>query len=71
MPKVWAQICLQRMVDLAKESTTLRQILDPVFIYFDSRRQWTPPNGLATIVLSDAVYLMETSGIFSISRLLK
>ncbi|VVA96583.1 unnamed protein product [Arabis nemorensis] len=62
MPKVWAQICLQRMVDLAKESTTLRQILDPMFIYFDSRRQWTPPNGLAMIVLSDAVYLMETSG---------
>ncbi|XP_010493942.1 PREDICTED: protein EFR3 homolog B-like isoform X2 [Camelina sativa] len=62
MPKVWAQICLQRMVDLAKESTTLRQILDPMFSYFNSRRQWTPPNGLAMIVLSDAVYLMETSG---------
>ncbi|CAA7017161.1 unnamed protein product [Microthlaspi erraticum] len=62
MPKVWAQICLQRMVDLAKESTTLRQILDPMFSYFNSRRQWTPPNGLAMIVLSDATYLMETSG---------
>ncbi|KAL1212768.1 Protein SEMI-ROLLED LEAF 2 [Cardamine amara subsp. amara] len=62
MPKVWARICLQRMVDLAKESTTLRQILDPMFSYFNSRRQWTPPNGLAMIVLSDAVYLMETSG---------
>ncbi|AAB61061.1 Hypothetical protein F2P16.24 [Arabidopsis thaliana] len=64
MPKVWAQICLQRMVDLAKESTTLRQILDPMFSYFNSRRQWTPPNGLAMIVLSDAVYLMETSVMF-------
>ncbi|ESQ32200.1 hypothetical protein EUTSA_v10003593mg [Eutrema salsugineum] len=62
MPKVWAQICLQRMVDLAKESTTLRQILEPMFSYFNSRRQWTPPNGLAMIVLSDATYLMETSG---------
>ncbi|CAN7025144.1 unnamed protein product [Brassica rapa subsp. trilocularis] len=62
MPKVWAQICLQRMVDLAKESTTLRQILDPMFSYFTSRRQWTTPNGLAMIVLSDAIYLMEISG---------
>lgn len=62
MPNVWAQICLQRMVDLSKESTTLRQILDPMFSYFTSRRQWTPPNGLAMIVLSDATYLMETSG---------
>lgn len=69
MPKVWAQICLQRMVDLAKESTTLRQILDPMFSYFNSRSQWTPPNGLAMIVLSDAVYLMETSGIFFMSCL--
>ncbi|KAJ0253150.1 hypothetical protein HA466_0122270 [Hirschfeldia incana] len=62
MPKVWAQICLQRMVDLAKESTTLRRVLDPMFSYFNSRRQWTPPNGLAMIVLSDATYMMETSG---------
>lgn len=68
MPKVWAQICLQRMVDLAKESTTLRLILDPMFSYFNSRRQWTPPNGLAMIVLSDATYMMETSGIYFISR---
>ena len=67
MPKVWAQICLQRMVDLAKESTTLRRILDPMFSYFNSRRQWTPPNGLAMIVLSDATYMMETSGIYFIS----
>ncbi|XP_010546763.1 PREDICTED: uncharacterized protein LOC104818746 [Tarenaya hassleriana] len=60
-PKVWAQICLQRMVDLAKERTTLRRVLDPMFCYFDSKRQWTPPNGLAMTVLSDATYLMENS----------
>ncbi|KAG2278586.1 hypothetical protein Bca52824_061141 [Brassica carinata] len=62
MPKVWAQICLQRMVDLAKEGTTLRRVLDPMFSYFNSRRQWTPPNGLAMIVLSDATHMMEASG---------
>ncbi|KAJ4879658.1 Uncharacterized protein Rs2_36712 [Raphanus sativus] len=62
MPKVWAQISLQRMFDMAKESTTLRQSLDPMLCYFTSKRQWTPPNGLAMIVLSDATYLTETFG---------
>lgn len=46
MPKVWTQISLQRMFDMAKESTTLRQSLDPMLCYFTSRRQWTPPNSL-------------------------
>ncbi|KAG2323358.1 hypothetical protein Bca52824_016571 [Brassica carinata] len=62
MPKVWAKISLQRMFNLAKESTTLRQILDPMLSYFTSRRQWTPPNSLAMIVQPDATYLTETSG---------
>lgn len=61
-PKVWAQICVQRMVELAKESTTMRRVLDPMLIYFDSRRHWVLPQGLALIVLSDMAYMMETSG---------
>lgn len=61
-PKVWARICIQRMVDLAKETTTMRRVLDPMFTYFDSRRQWIPRQGLAMIVLSDMAYLMENSG---------
>ncbi|KAB2005998.1 hypothetical protein ES319_D11G310100v1 [Gossypium barbadense] len=60
-PKVWAQICIQRMVELAKESTTLRQVLDPVFVYLDSRRHWVPQQGLAMVVLSDMLY-WEASG---------
>ncbi|KAK9041749.1 hypothetical protein V6N11_016839, partial [Hibiscus sabdariffa] len=60
-PKVWAQICIQRMVELAKESTTLRQVLDPVFVYFDSRQHWIPRKGLAMVVLSDMSY-GEASG---------
>ncbi|KAE8725513.1 cytochrome c oxidase subunit 5C [Hibiscus syriacus] len=55
-PKVWAQICIQRMVELAKETTTLRQVLDPVFVYFDSRQHWIPQQGLAMVVLSDMSY---------------
>lgn len=61
-PKVWARICIQRMVDLAKETTTMRRVLDPMFTYFDSRQQWIPRQGLAMIVLSDMAYLMENSG---------
>nr|GEX46087.1 protein EFR3 homolog B [Tanacetum cinerariifolium] len=59
-PKVWAQICVQRMVELAKESTTMRRILDPLFTYFDTNRQWVPPNGLGLIVLSDMAYFVES-----------
>ncbi|KAL2490399.1 Uncharacterized protein Adt_26027 [Abeliophyllum distichum] len=61
-PKIWAQICIQRMVELGKESTTMRRILDPMFVYFDGGRHWVPQHGLATIVLSDMSYFMENSG---------
>ncbi|KAL5853875.1 hypothetical protein ACOSQ3_008993 [Xanthoceras sorbifolium] len=60
-PKVWAQICIQRMVELAKEGTNLlRVVLDPMFMYFDSRRHWVPQQGLTFVVLSDMSYLTET-----------
>ncbi|XP_008453385.2 protein SEMI-ROLLED LEAF 2 [Cucumis melo] len=61
-PRVWSQICLQRMVDLAKESTTMRRVLDPMLVYFDSGRHWVPQQGLALMVLSDILYFMESSG---------
>lgn len=61
-PKVWAQICIQRMVDLAKESTTMRRVLDPMFVYFDMRRQWLPQRGLAPTVLSDMSSFVENPG---------
>ncbi|GER48585.1 ARM repeat superfamily protein [Striga asiatica] len=54
-PKIWAQICVQRMVDLAKESTTMRRVLDPMFVYFDMKRQWATPQGLAPLILAGVV----------------
>ncbi|XVE63126.1 hypothetical protein DITRI_Ditri06bG0174900 [Diplodiscus trichospermus] len=60
-PEVWAQICIQRMVELAEESTTFRHVLDPMFVYFDSRQHWVPQWGLAMVVLSDMTY-WEASG---------
>ncbi|KAL7003167.1 hypothetical protein U1Q18_004325, partial [Sarracenia purpurea var. burkii] len=62
IPKVWAQICIQRMIELAKESTTMRRVLDPMFIYFDTKRHWVPRNGLAIMVLSDMCYFVENPG---------
>ncbi|KAI4349895.1 hypothetical protein L6164_010438 [Bauhinia variegata] len=61
-PETWAQICIQRLVELAKESTTMRQVLDPVFVYFDSGRHWAPQQGLAMMVLSSMAYCMENAG---------
>ena len=61
-PGVWAQICMQRIIELAKESSTMRRILEPVFIFFDSRKLWIPDNGLSTLVLSDISCLVNGSG---------
>ncbi|KAE9618925.1 hypothetical protein Lalb_Chr02g0147801 [Lupinus albus] len=61
-PEIWAQICLQRVAELAKESTTMRRVMDPMFVYFDSRQHWDPKKGLAMIVLSSMTYFMENSG---------
>lgn len=62
-PEIWAQICIQRMVELAKESTTMRRVLDPMFVDFDSRQHWAPQNGLAMMVLSSMAYFMENTGV--------
>ena len=58
-PEVWVQICLQWMVELAKESTTMRIILDPMFVYFDMGQHWVGRHGLTMMVLSDMSYYME------------
>lgn len=50
------------MVELAKESITMRLVLDPMFVYFDTKRQWAPRHGLAIIVLSDMCYFVESPG---------
>lgn len=50
------------MVELAKESTTVRRVLDPMLVYFDFRQHWTPERGLAMIILSRMAYFMENSG---------
>ncbi|KAH9301851.1 hypothetical protein KI387_013434, partial [Taxus chinensis] len=61
-PKVWSKICLQNMAKLAKEATTVRRVLEPIFRFFDNGKHWSPQNGLAVCVLYDMQHLMEKSG---------
>ncbi|XP_057870804.2 protein SEMI-ROLLED LEAF 2 isoform X1 [Cryptomeria japonica] len=61
-PKVWSKICLQNMAKLAKEATTIRRVLEPMFRFFDSGKHWSLQNGLALCVLYDMQRLMEKSG---------
>ncbi|KAJ4969378.1 hypothetical protein NE237_016079 [Protea cynaroides] len=61
-PKIWAQICVQKIVELASESTTMHQVLDPMFSYFDHGKLWVPRQGLAMAVLSDMCYFVDMAG---------
>ncbi|XP_039143938.1 protein SEMI-ROLLED LEAF 2-like [Dioscorea cayenensis subsp. rotundata] len=61
-PKVWARICINKLAELAKESTTMWRLLDPMLVYFDIGKHWPPRNGLALIVLSDMACFVKGSG---------
>ncbi|KAJ1297448.1 hypothetical protein BS78_01G377100 [Paspalum vaginatum] len=61
-PEVWSHICVHKLAELAKESTTMRRILDPMLSYFDMKKQWAPRHGLALLVLSDMACLEKSSG---------
>lgn len=50
------------MVNLAKEATTMRHILEPFFCIFDEGNYWSPDKGIAISVLSFVQELMEKSG---------
>lgn len=50
------------MAKLAKEATTVRRVLDPLFRKLDSGRYWSPEKGIASSVLSEMQHLMESSG---------
>lgn len=62
-PEVWARECVKKLGELAKESsTTMRRVLDPMLIYFDMDKQWSPRHGLALLVLSDMSVTEKNSG---------
>ncbi|XP_077226830.1 ARM repeat superfamily protein [Tasmannia lanceolata] len=61
-PIYWSRICLNNMATLAKEATTVRRVLEPLFRNFDTRNHWSPQKGLARSILADMQLLMEKSG---------
>ncbi|XP_068666859.1 protein SEMI-ROLLED LEAF 2-like isoform X2 [Aristolochia californica] len=61
-PSYWSRICLQNMAALAKEATTVRRVLEPIFRYLDSGNHWSSERGLACSVLLELQLLMEKSG---------
>ncbi|XP_078160554.1 protein SEMI-ROLLED LEAF 2 [Carex rostrata] len=63
-PEVWARECVQKLGEMAKESTTtMRRVLEPMLIYFDVEKQWGPRHGLALLVLSDMSFTEKSFGI--------
>lgn len=50
------------MATLAKEATTVRRVLDPMFRYFDAGKHWSLERGLALVVLQNMQFLMEQTG---------
>ncbi|KAG2602600.1 hypothetical protein PVAP13_5KG697800 [Panicum virgatum] len=61
-PAHWARVCLRNMANIAKEATTVRCVLDPLFRLFDSHGYWSPENGIALSVLQEMQKLMDKSG---------
>ncbi|GLT53623.1 hypothetical protein SLA2020_268820 [Shorea laevis] len=61
-PAYWSRICLHNMARLAKEATTVRRVLEPLFHSFDADNHWSPEKGVAFSVLMYFQSLLEESG---------
>ncbi|XP_009393518.2 protein SEMI-ROLLED LEAF 2 [Musa acuminata AAA Group] len=61
-PTYWSKVCLQNMAKPAKEATTVRRVLEPLFRKLDSGKYWSPERGIACSVLSEIQLLMENTG---------
>ncbi|KAK6930577.1 hypothetical protein RJ641_004671 [Dillenia turbinata] len=61
-PSYWSKVCLRNMAGLAKEATTVRRVLEPLFHNFDTENQWSLENGVAYSVLMYLQSLLEEKG---------
>lgn len=61
-PTYWSKVCLYNMVKPAREATTLRRVLEPLFHYFDTQNQWSSEKGAAIHVLMYLQSLLADSG---------
>ncbi|KAL5152378.1 Protein EFR3 B [Glycine soja] len=61
-PAYWSKLCLYNIAKLAKEATTVRRVLKPLFHNFDSENQWSSEKGVASCVLMYLQSLLAESG---------
>ncbi|KAK7261608.1 hypothetical protein RIF29_27923 [Crotalaria pallida] len=61
-PAYWSKVCLYNMAKLAKEATTVRRVLEPLFHNFDTENHWSSEKGVACGVLMYLQSLLAESG---------
>ncbi|XP_021656835.2 protein SEMI-ROLLED LEAF 2 isoform X3 [Hevea brasiliensis] len=61
-PSYWSRVCLCNMARLAKEATTFRRVLEPLFRNFDTNNHWPLEKGVAYPVLIYLQSLLEEAG---------
>ncbi|XP_010485557.1 PREDICTED: uncharacterized protein LOC109124630 [Camelina sativa] len=61
-PSYWSMVCLCNIAKLAKETTTVRRVLEPLLTAFDSGDYWNPQKGVASSVLLFLQSRLEESG---------
>ncbi|XP_018492105.1 protein SEMI-ROLLED LEAF 2 [Raphanus sativus] len=61
-PSYWSMVCLCNIAKLAKETTTVRRVLEPLLNAFDSGDYWSPEKGVASSVLLFLQSRLEESG---------
>ncbi|XP_010522186.1 PREDICTED: uncharacterized protein LOC104800896 isoform X2 [Tarenaya hassleriana] len=61
-PSYWSMVCLCNVARLAKETTTVRRVLEPLFNAFDVGNYWSPQKGVASSVLLFLQSCLEESG---------
>ncbi|KAL0697355.1 hypothetical protein Bca4012_053477 [Brassica carinata] len=61
-PSYWSMICLCNIAKLAKETTTVRRVLEPLLNAFDSGDYWSPQKSVASSVLLFLQCRLEESG---------
>ncbi|XP_056857578.1 protein SEMI-ROLLED LEAF 2-like, partial [Raphanus sativus] len=62
IPSYWSMVCLCNIAKLAKETTTVRRVLEPLLNAFDSGDYWSPQKSVASSVLLFLQSRLEESG---------
>ncbi|KAK8986133.1 hypothetical protein V6N11_082415 [Hibiscus sabdariffa] len=61
-PSYWSRVILRNIAILAKEATTIRRVLEPLFHNFDAENHWSQEKGVAFSLLMHLQLLMEETG---------